>query len=320
MPLFAGKTPAERNKTIAALALGLIAVIFVGRMLFSGPSTTKTTSTTTKRTNTVRTTTTNGAAQNVSDSPDDALQVLQPVRWSQQTVGAVPEAGRNIFAFYIPPTPTPTPIATPPTPTPTPPPPLTLSSLAPNNVFAQTDTFTLSVTGDKFTPQVRVFVDSQEVPTTFGNAQQLTAQVPAVLIAAPGTRQVLVRTPDGQLYSNPLTFNVADPPKPQFTYIGLLGGSHYNDRAMIKAPTNGGTISVQRGETSFQANEVATVQRGDIVAGRFRVTSISERSLDFVDTQLKVKHTLPYVEQRPGSNGARPYVPQPSTDDDDAEP
>lgn len=319
MPLFAGKTPAERNKTIAALALGFIALIFLGHMLFGGTSTTRTPPP--KRPGTAKNGPPSGAPQNALDA-DDPVLAYTPVNWKSGAVVAVPEAGRNIFAFYVPPTPTPTPPPTPPTPTPTPPPPITLGGLSPSNVFAQTDAFTLTLTGDKFTPQVRVFVDSQEVPTKFGTAQQLTAQVPAVLIAAPGTRQVVARTPDGQLYSNPLTFNVAEPPKPQFTYIGLLGGSHYNDRAMIKAPTTGGTISVQRGDTSFQANEVATVQRGDIVAGRFRVTSISERSIDFVDTQLKVKHTLPYVEQRPGSNPARPYVSQPqsSTDDDDGEP
>ena len=179
------------------------------------------------------------------------------------------------------------------------------------------------ITGDKFTPQARVYIDSQELPTTYTSAQQLSAQVPAALIAAPGTRQVIVRTPDGQLYSNPLTINVADPPKPQFTYIGLLGGPHYNDKAMIKTPTPGSIITVQRGDQNIQATEVATVQRGDVVGGRFRVTSISERSIDLVDTQLRIKHTLPYVEARntgaPG--GPRPYSPQqPPTADDDDEP
>ena len=110
-----------------------------------------------------------------------------------------------------------------PTPTPPPPPPIVLSGVAPGSVFAQTDAFTLTIAGDKFTPQTRVYVDNQEVPTTFTSAQQLAAQIPAPLISAPGTRQVLVRTPDGQLYSNPLSFNVAEPPKPQFTYVGLLG-------------------------------------------------------------------------------------------------
>src|SRR5205085_3965895 len=140
-------------------------------------------------------------------------------------------------------------------------PPLTLNMVSPTSVFAQTDAFPLSITGDKFTPQARVYIDSQELPTTYTSAQQLSAQVPAALIAAPGTRQVIVRTPDGQLYSNPLTINVADPPKPQFTYIGLLGCPHYNDTAMSKTPTTGGIIAVQRGEQNLQASEVAEVLR-----------------------------------------------------------
>ena len=145
--------------------------------------------------------------------------------------------------------------------------------------------------------------------------------MPAALIAAPGTRQIIVRTPDGQLYSNPTTLSIADPPKPQFTYIGLLGGPHYNDKAMVKAPTPGGVISIQRGNQNIQATDVATVQRGDVLGGRFRVSSISERSIDLVDTQLRIKHTLPYVEARNmGAPGARPYSPQPPTADDDEEP
>ncbi len=305
MPLFEGKPPAERYKTIAALALGIIALLFLARMFFGSSTPTRNTNTT-GRTRTT-TTTTSTSTQVAAPLVDDPMQFPQPVVY-QPIATAAPEAGRNIFTFYEAPVrkTNDAAIAVNVPPPPPPPPPLTLSGVVPGNVFAQTDSFTLAIAGDKFTPETRVYVDSQEVPTTFTNMQQLAAQIPATLIATPGTRQILVRTPDGQLYSNPLSLNVAEPPKPQFTYVGLLGTRHYgNDKAMLKSPTN----------------EVMQVQRGDVVGGRFRVTSISDRSVDFMDTQLRIKHTLPYVDSRTGAAGQRPpYIPQPARTDDDEEP
>ena len=316
MPLFEGKTPAERNKTIIALALGVIALLFLARMFLGSSKPTPTRNANTR--NKIGTQTAGGVRPDGA-TDDQAIGMLQPVPPIINASYDGADGGRNIFAFYeatvkkpIDPSTLNTPI-----PTPEPTPPLVLSGVAPSNVFARTDEFMLTVTGDKFTPQARIYFDSQELPTNFASAQQLTANVPAALISAPGTRQIVVRTPDGQLYSNGASLSVADPPKPQFTYIGLLGGARYNDKAMLKTPSNGGTINVQRGDQTIQSKDVATVQRGDVVDGRFRVTSISERSVDFLDTQLKVKHTLPYVEAR-NATGPRPYTPpSPSTDDDD---
>ncbi len=323
MPLLEGKTPAERNKTIAALALGLIALLFLARMFFGGSSTpTRNTNTAGTRRTTATTTTVSTSAQSAALA-DDPMQILRPIEYQPISVAAT-EVGRNIFTFYEPPKPTPkdlTAAQNVPMPTPPPPPPLTLNGVTPGNVFAQTEAFTLTLAGDKFTPQARVYVDSQEVPTTFTSAQQLAAQIPAALIGAPGTRQVIVRTPDGVLYSNPVALSVGEPPKPQLTYIGLLGSRHYvSDKAMLKSPTSNAVITVQRGEQNLQFTDVAAVQRGDIIGGRFRVTSISDRSVDFMDTQLRIKHTLPYVDAGKGMPG-RPYLPQPpSADDDNDEP
>ncbi len=321
MPLLEGKTPAERNKTIAALALGALALLFLARMFLGGPSTpTRNTNTAGIRRTTTTTTTVSNSAQSAA-LEGDSIELPQPVDYQFIPVDAS-EPGRNIFAFYEPPVrKQPDAVAINiPTPVPAPPPPWTLNGVAPSNVFAQTEAFTLTLAGDKFTPQARVYVDSQEVPTTFTSAQQLAAQIPATLIGAPGTRQIVVHTPDGALYSNPVALSVAEPPKPLFTYIGLLGTVHYgNDKAMLKLPTSG-VIAVQRGNQALQFTDVAAVQRGDIIGGRFRVTSISERSVDFMDTQLRIKHTLPYVDAHTGTSG-RPYTPPPpSADDDNDEP
>lgn len=314
MALFEGKTPAERNKLIAASVLGLIALIFLARMFFGGSTTTttvRTTTTTLTGKRSVTAPTSNGVALTSSNDQidDSSLDMLSmPLEINPVSLN-VPDAGRNIFAYYVPSAPTKprsTQVANTPTPTPTPPPPLMLSSISPVNAFARQSEFTLDVSGDKFTPQTHIFFDGQELSTRFLSPQQVSAIVPASLIAAPGARLIVVRTPDGQLYSNTATLNVTPPPTPPFTYVGILGSPRYNnDKAMLKN----------------QSGELLSVQRGDLVAsGRFKVTSISERSVEFTDTQLHIKHTLPYVESRANIPGTAPRFPQPQKSDDDDEP
>jgi len=324
MGLFDGKTPAERNKTIAALVLGAIAVLFLARLFLGGDSG-KTTQRRATPINSARPQ--NGA---VGGTPNNQplppeIDMPRPLPVFTQAAGAnAPEASRNIFAYNVAAQRTTTAAAvaatTPvvdmtPLPTP-PPPPLMLSGLSPANVFARGGEFKLDLSGDKFTAESRIYIDNQEVPTRVLGAQQLAATVPASMIATPGARQVLVRTPDGALYSNTATLNVSPSPPPPYTYVGLLGNPRYSDKAILKPQ---------------QPNmDLWTVQRGDLIDGRWRVTSISERAVDFTDTQLNIKHTLPYVESRAASSGGNfgnpvaaptrtPFnaPPQPAAADDD---
>jgi hypothetical protein len=74
--------------------------------------------------------------------------------------------------------------------------------------------------------------------------------------------------------------------------------------------------------------EVLILQRGDIVGGRFRVTSISVREVTLTDTSLNIKHTIQLTGERPGTTPpgmvSQPrYTPPPQpppADDDDNEP
>jgi hypothetical protein len=306
MALLEGKTTAERNKTIAALALGLIAFVFLARMFFGGSSETSTTTTTRRaatnaNTNARTSTTTNAPAPGdlSANAPDPSLVVPQPIDYRPVTPG-VPSVGRNIFAFYVPPPApvkkTPDVILPPATPVPTPP--LQLATISPANVFARTGDFALQVSGDKFTPQTRIYLDAQELPTRFINAQNLSTSVSANFITSPGGRQVIVRTPDNLLYSNSATLNISAPPTPDFTYVGVLIRPRGNDTAILKD----------------KKGELTSVQRGDLVGGRFRVSSISAREVEFTDQQLKIKHTLPYSDPRfPAgqNNPAARFTPQP---------
>ena len=315
MALFEGKTPAERNKMIAAIAFGALALLLLGRMFFSSDDTPPRRPANSNNRNArpaANGTTANGGGSNSPTAPaDDLIQMPRELAIERVSYSA-PDAGRNIFAFYVAPTPIPKPSveAVVPTPTPEPPPPLLLSTISPTSVMARTGDFALQISGDKFTPQTRVYVDGQELPTTFASAQQLSTTVPAALITAPGARTIVVRTPDNSLYSNQTTLNVAAPPTPQYTFIGILGGSRYNDKAILKPQGND------------PKNDLVTVQRGDTVGGRFKVMSISTRAVELMDSQLQIKHTLPYVESRAAGGGAPGgpsprFNPPPKPADDD---
>jgi len=302
MGLFEGKTPAERNKTLAAMLLPLIALVLLLRMFFGGDSRPP------PRVGPRATPTplvaggANGGAQDLV-MPTALPEIIK--------VSDTRAPSRNIFAFFVPivkqttatvaatiePTPTPAP----------PPPPLSLGSVSPANVFARTAEFNLEVAGDKFTPESRIYVEGQELPTTFKSAQALSAKVPAALITAQGARTVEVKTPDNLLYSNTATFNVMPAPTPQVAFIGVLGAPGYaRDKAILKPN---------------QSNDLLTVQRNDLVSGRFKVVNISERAVEFLDTQLNIKHSVPFTDAKNAGNPSAPQrgiqPPQKADDDDD---
>jgi len=60
------------------------------------------------------------------------------------------------------------------------------------------------------------------------------------------------------------------------------------------------------------------VQRGDLLGGRFRVTSISEKEVVLTDTNLKIKHELALTNQ--GEKGNPLQRPTPRVESEDDEP
>jgi hypothetical protein len=308
MALFEGKTPAERNKMIAGIVMPLLALIFVFKM-FSGSSKPSPATTNTNRRPQQRTAGRPTTNSNVAtDTTGEDFGNLTPIVYEPAAYGG-PEAGRNIFAFYVKPTPPPGAVPTPPTPTPTPTPPKALAALAPQSVFARTAGFTLQLTGDKFGPADRVYIDGQELPTQYKNTQELSANVPASFIASPGQRSVMVRTPDGQLFSNPATLNVMQAPAPTYTFVGFLKRQRANANTAVLKDAKG---------------ELYSVRQGDLVEGRFRVMDINERGVEVVDKDLNIKHTMPFVDARGLSGSApgrapgaiQPPPPDPEGDDE----
>lgn len=298
--------PGEKKKVIWAAVLGLVAVIFLWWTFFGFGSSSSRTTRAANPSATPRPAgqSNAGGSGNRQASPEAVdLASIRPVEFQHSSYDA-PEARRNIFSYYVPPQPpAPSPkVEVVPTPSP---PPLLLASISPSNAYARAPEFKLEAAGDKFTPDTRIFIDGRELPTKYISPQQLSTTVPATFIANPGPRPVIVRTPDNRLYSNTMSLGVAAAPLPNYTYVGIIGKvMHVDDVALVQDKGNKSVISVQR---------------GDLLSGRFRVTSISPKELVLIDANLKIQHKLAMTEGDKGLGGplARPT---PRVDAEDDEP
>lgn len=299
MNVFAGKSTTDRNKLIAAIVLGLIALIALylafGRGLFGGSKTVATSASPTPRPASSPISTKNDVAM-PTQTEQDRTNATTMIVYSVHDYDA-PDPGRNIFAFYEPP---PTPpllptIETPKPPTPTPTPPVSISFVMPQMVYAGSGGFRFEVNGDKFTPETRIIFNQGEIPTTFVSPQKLTSNIPANFIASEGQRTVMVRTPDGKLYSNQVMLTVQAPPKPTFQYIGMIARKRYNN------------------DTAYfmeQGKQMPTGARlNDVVGGRFRLVSISSAETVLEDVNLGFKHKVPLSRPAPGSTTGSSSAP-----------
>lgn len=275
---------------IAAAVLGVVALLALyfafGRSMFSSSTTTAT----------AKSSPTPKAGISVTvNRPDAVLPTASEQDFFYQTTAvaypgtiSAPDPGRNIFAFYEPPAPckgegcpsppipSPTPVKPP---TPLPPPPILLASFSPQTVYAGARSFRLELSGDKFTPDSRIYFNQGELPTMFINAQRLAADIPAKYISTEGPRQIIVQTPDGKKYSNQLLMSVQSPPRPTVLYIGMIGRKRYNnDTAVLK--------------DNEKAPEF-TARLNDVVNARFRLIDISPEQVIFEDTSLGFKHRVP---------------------------
>ncbi|HKV34074.1 MAG TPA: hypothetical protein VJP89_07135 [Pyrinomonadaceae bacterium] len=300
--------PGEKKKLISAAALGFVALIVLYWVFFGfgGSSNTKTpraaaTPTPTPARNTRPGTQQAQTTQTVSPDVANAM-MWAPLSYQPSSYNA-PEAARNIFAYYVPPPP-PVKVVQEPTPTPPPPPPLLLASMSPSNVYARSADFKLEVAGDKFTPATKIYFDGRELQTNYVSPQQLSANVAASMIAAPGSRNIIVRNADNSLYTNPAVLNVAAPPVPNFTYVGIISpNNRVDDVAIVQDKSK---------------KDIMNVHRGDVLGGRFRVTSISDKELVMMDTTLRIQHKLTMTEGEKNLNNplTRP-TPQVESEDDE---
>ena len=298
--------PGEKKKLIWAGILGLVAIVFLWWTFFGFGSSTPTTG---PRPAAVAQSSPGRVPGKPTTAPTgDPSEQLNALMATIDVVPLpavntnVPEPRRNIFAFYEPAKVVK--VDSTPTPTATPTPPVLLASVSPANVYARTADFTLEASGDKFTPDIRIYVDGREMPTKYRGPQQVSSTIPAALISNPGTRAIAVRTSDGRLYSNSLSLSVAPPPTPNYTYIGLISTRTHVDIALLQDTTS---------------KAIVNAQRGDVLGGRFRLTSIADKELVFVDTSLQIKHKLSMTEGEKGV-GSPLSRPTPRVDAEDDEP
>jgi len=291
-----GKTKSERNKIIAASLLGVLA-IFALYFAFGRSSSASTT-----RVNVNATTSSPRAGASpinqdkfrIPTAEEQDLNYVVPIVYLPGNSYAA-DAGRNIFAFYEPPPPCPTcpkPFVPPPKvkpPTPEPTPVYLVSVLSPQSLYAGSKSFRLEVSGDRFTPDSKIYFSQVEMPTTFVNSQTLVTDIPANLIANEGPRQIMVQSPDGRSYSNQAMLSVQGAPRPPFQYIGMIGRKRYN---------NDTAYFIEAGKTT-----PITGRLNDVLGGRFRLLSINSNETLFEDTGLGFKHRLQLVRTPTGSPG-----------------
>ncbi|HXG85028.1 MAG TPA: IPT/TIG domain-containing protein [Pyrinomonadaceae bacterium] len=296
--IFEGKTPTERNKIIAAGVLGAMALLAILYNIV-GLYPSRKTSVTVKTASPKPTASPRANAEIVAALPNQAEMDFEyttmPVVYNAGSFYA-PDAGRNIFAFYEPPVPTPyvapspvfrTPMPVPP-PMPVPTPPLLISFVSPQSVYSGSKTFRLEVNGDKFTPDSVILFNGSQLPTTFVSPQQLVADVPSNFISGEGGAIITVATPDGRLSSNTFAFNIQAPPRPQFQYIGMIGRKRANnDTAYFQEPSKPAPFGARL---------------NDVVAGRFRIASISASEVVFEDVSLGFRHKLALYRPAPGQS------------------
>lgn len=294
MRLFDPNNPNEKKKMIAAAVLGLAALIILGYLFLGGGSKKPTPQAGGQPTPSPE------RGPKEPPPPGDDEPNLADFREINYGGTAVSAAGtdRNIFSYWEPPK---KPEKPPPTPVPPPPPPLVLSSVSPATVYARTGDFSLLVGGEKFTPAVRIILDGRAMPTRFINSQQLATTVTADMIANPGNRRLEVRTPDGVLFSNTSNLNVTPPPVPNYNYVGLIGKPRGNDIVVLQDKSS---------------KDLLNAQRGDTIGGRFRLTSISDKELVLIDTNLKITHKLTFS---PETSTGRPPTRRAVVDDDPQE-
>ena len=146
--------------------------------------------------------------------------------------------------------------------------------MSPSNVYARSADFKLEIAGDKFTPATQDLLRRARAPTTYISPQQLSANVAATLIAAPGARNIIVRTPDNSLYSDACGIE-----RRRATDSKLSLRRHH------QSEQSSGDIAIVQDKSN---KNIMNVHRGDLLSGRFRVTSISDKELVMTDTTLKI--------------------------------
>lgn len=182
-----------------------------------------------------------------------------------------------------------------------------LISINPTSATVGNGQFTLTANGSNFVNGATVVWNGGLLSTTFVNASQLTAVVPASLIAAAGTANVTVNNPSGTATtSNALTFTVAPASSPTISSLGPAttnaGGAQFtinvNGQGFLTGATvrwNGSALST----TFVNASQLTAVVPASLIAspGTATITVANQggafsNSLLFTITSTSTSNTI----------------------------
>jgi hypothetical protein len=163
----------------------------------------------------------------------------------------------------------------------------------PQSVYAGQRAFKLEVAGEGFDPDTKIYFNQALLPTTYIGPQRLTAEVPANMIASAGGKQIIVSSPDGVKYSEQRMLQVQAPPTPQQTYeyVGMISRKFSN---------NDTAYFMEKSKLTTPGAAPTGRRLNDILGGRFRLISISEKEALFEDVNLGFKHKMPILRTAPG--------------------
>ena len=217
----------------------------------------------------------NGAAK-----PDELVTDPLNTRLIDAKFTPLDGIARNIFVYPTPtPVPTPKPLPPGPTPTPAPTPDIVVVGIQPTGVIGRTGDFDMTVTALNFKDGDRAYIEGREAQTTLLDESHIKVKVSAEAIRNPGNLGVQVRSVgDAKRFSNQLTLNVAEPPKPPFRYVGLIV-SRQGKIGVLKPDSDDDPFNVKEGE-SYGTGK------------KWRVVSINPQKMEILDNDIKVSHTI----------------------------
>ena len=129
-----------------------------------------------------------------------------------------------------------------------------ITSLSPATVAPGGQAFTLTVNGSNFTSLSAVLWNGALLATTYVSATQLTATVPATLIATAGTGNITVNNP-GNVTSNSQTFNVSATPPPVLSSLSPAAAAPGGPQFTL---TVNGSSFTQNSAVSWNGSLLAT--------------------------------------------------------------
>ncbi|MGD0800267.1 MAG: IPT/TIG domain-containing protein [Terracidiphilus sp.] len=151
----------------------------------------------------------NSDSASVSDTPaSTGMIATSAIAMTASAGGATPQAVSPLASPQV---------AAPPAPT--------VTSLSPASATAGGAAFTLTINGTNYTSTATANWGSTPLITTYKNATQLTAAVPATLIATDGTASVTVTTDSGTTSGTTFTINPARPTISSLSPTSVLNGT-----------------------------------------------------------------------------------------------